>query len=114
MVACGFQPGCQRRPGMRADGSPGPSDTLRTSPRPQESEGGATPSRSATESERHCAQVATRTPPFGPLRRYGVMGRVMRYGVMACLGGLALWRYGVMACLGGLALWCLALWRYDF
>ena len=35
--------------------------------------------------------------PLGPLRRYGVMGRVMRYGVMALLDGLALWRYGVMA-----------------
>ena len=43
--------------------------------------------------------------PLTPLRRYGVMGRVMRYGVMALLDGLALWRYGVMAFEEELSVW---------
>ena len=33
------------------------------------------------------------------------MDRVMRYGVMALLGGLALWRYGVMTFEQELSLW---------
>ena len=42
---------------------------------------------------------------LSPLRRYGVMDSVMRYGVMALLGGLALWRYGVMTFEQELSLW---------
>ena len=43
-----------------------------------------------------------------------IMGRVMRYGVMAFWGGLVLWRYGVMAFEEDLSVeyGVMALWRY--